>query len=367
MTTPLDALLALNATPNLGPLRLAAILRAFPLAALPAIDAEQLTTVPGVSKTAASRFCELRAECFGAREREQLAQLGGYLLMIGDPRYPPLLATLPDPPPVLYIKGELPCTPMLAIIGSRRATAYGLRQAERIAFVAGALGVCTISGLAQGIDGAAHAATLAGGGKTVAVLGCGLDRPYPPMHVELANRIAHNGAMISEYPLGSPPLAGHFPRRNRIIAGLAAGVLVVEAAARSGSLNTARIALELGREVMAIPSSVEAPTAVGPHQLIREGAALITCIEDILTLLPQLLPLVAPAEPTSPAANEPPLSHDPLQQQLLHLLRRGTFSLDGLIAEVAAPAPRVLACLCLLALAGQVIEHPGQRYGLPAA
>lgn len=374
--TRAELLLTLNATPGLGPLKLQRVLERWGslIEAGGPLGARELIATPGVGKRIAAAFEQRLASGFAARELEALEALGGWLLTPGDPRYPAALEALPDPPQALYARGALPrggagdpWPPALAMVGSRKASSYGLRQAEQIAFTCAALGVPVVSGMARGIDSAAHRGALAAGGPTVAVLGCGVDRPWPDR--QLGEEIAARGLLLSEFPLGAPPLAGHFPRRNRLIAGLALGTLVLEATLRSGSLVTARLALEANRDVLALPGPVDVPGSAGPHQLIREGAALATGAEDVLDLLPGLLPAGARASATSSEGGPDPVAavSDPLQRALLGALRITPQPLGGLLRSVEAPAPRVMAALCLLTLAGQVVEHPGQRFSLPAA
>ncbi|NDC10686.1 MAG: DNA-protecting protein DprA, partial [Oxalobacteraceae bacterium] len=213
-----------------------------------------------------------------------------HVLTLADNHYPKALLNTTDPPPVLYAKGDISLLtrPSVAIVGSRNATTQGMQNAERFAQVLSAAGLTVISGLALGIDAAAHRGALLhtrdtpDGGSTVAVTGTGLDLVYPARHRELAHQIAEAGCLLSEYPLGTPAIASNFPRRNRIISGLAMGVLVVEAAAQSGSLITARSALEQGREVFAIPGSIHSPLSKGCHMLIRQGAKLVESAQDIL-------------------------------------------------------------------------------------
>jgi DNA processing protein len=201
---------------------------------------------------------------------------------LGDPDYPGLLKQIHDPPSRLYVNGRLPVKPMIAIVGSRRATPYGQRAARRLARDLSEVGVVVVSGLARGIDAAAHRGALEGGSPTVAVMATGLDRIYPPEHAELAHAIAQSGAIITEAEPGTLPLPGRFPVRNRIISGLSLGVVVVEAAQRSGALITARMAAEQGRDVFCVPGSIENPLAVGGHQLIKDGAKLVHTVEDVL-------------------------------------------------------------------------------------
>src|SRR5438132_322686 len=210
---------------------------------------------------------------------------------ISDVRYPVLLRNIPDPPPVLYVDGELEPVDgqAVAIVGSRQATLYGIRTARMLAEELSRLGFTIVSGMARGIDRAAHEGALAAGGRTLTVLGCGLDVDYPPHHTQLRGQVAVAGALLTEFPLGSPPLAAHFPRRNRILSGLSLGVVVVEAAEGSGSLITAKLAAEQGREVFAVPGPIDAPTSRGTHGLLKQGAKLTETVDDILEeLLPQL-------------------------------------------------------------------------------
>ncbi|MBB3213602.1 DNA processing protein [Herbaspirillum sp. Sphag1AN] len=290
------------------------------------------------------------------------AALPGHRIMtIGDPDYPPLLRHIADPPILLYLKGctELLSTVGVAVVGSRNATAQGLLHAERFSQAMSEAGVVVISGLALGIDAAAHEGALRGIGGTVAVLGTGIDISYPQRNIALAQRLAESGSgcIVSEYPLGMPPLAANFPRRNRIISGLARAVLVVEAAARSGSLITARMAAEQGRDVLAIPGSIHAPLSKGCHLLIKQGAKLAESIDDILSELGQLpLPNNALAKP-----------HDPsllpgIDEPLLNFIGFDPIDVDSLSARSAMDAANLHARLLMLELEGLVEALPGGRY-----
>ncbi len=223
----------------------------------------------------------------GEKELERLALLGGMALSFADDGYPPLLRQLVDPPPVLYILGhsELLVNPGVAVVGSRAATSYGRRTAFNLARKLAGLSVTVISGLALGIDTESHLGALAGQGSTVAVLGCGLDVIYPRQNQSLYEQIAQRGALVTEYPLGTRPEAFRFPARNRIIAGLGQGVIVVEAAKRSGSLITAQMALDFGREVFAVPGQVDSCKSEGTHWLLQQGAKLVQRVEDIVVEL----------------------------------------------------------------------------------
>jgi len=210
------------------------------------------------------------------------------VVALDNPDYPERLRQIHDPPARLYINGRLPSEPMIAIVGSRHATPYGRRTAHRLARDLSDAGVVVVSGLARGIDAAAHRGALEGKSPTVAVMATGLDRVYPPEHAELAQAIAVSGAVITEAENGTLPLPARFPVRNRIISGLSLGVVVVEAAQRSGALITARMAAEQGREVFCVPGSIENPLAIGGHQLIKDGATLVQTVEDVLDEFPDL-------------------------------------------------------------------------------
>ena len=238
------------------------------------------------------------------RDLERLHALGARLVGAGDPEMPPRLRAIPDPPAVLFLRGDpgaLPA-PQVAVVGSRRATPAGARIARRLASELAARGIVVTSGLAQGVDAEAHRGALEAGGRTVAVLGSSLDRVYPAAHRSLAERIAEQGALVSEFPFGTRPVPWNFPWRNRIISGLSLGVLVVEAADRSGSLITARLAADQGREVFAVPGSILNPLSSGCHRLLRDGAKLVERVEDILEELPagELAALAPGAPPGSP-------------------------------------------------------------------
>jgi len=286
------------------------------------------------------------------------------LLTLHDPAYPRLLAEIPDPPPLLYVQGDpdLLQQPQLAIVGSRNPSASGLANARDFAAFLAAAGLTVTSGLAIGIDGAAHEGALSRG-ASIAVTGTGLDRVYPATHRELAHRLAEQGALISEYAPGTPPRAENFPRRNRIISGLCVGVLVVEATLHSGSLITARLALEQGREVFAIPGSIHNPQARGCHRLIREGAKLVESAQDIFeelgALLGSLRALPAEAGPAAPATNH---GTDPEYAGLLEAMGFDPISVDELIVRTGLTPETVSSMLLLLELEGHVSSAPGGYY-----
>ncbi|MDD2699640.1 MAG: DNA-processing protein DprA [Sideroxydans sp.] len=226
-----------------------------------------------------------------------------HVITIADAEYPKSLLNIPDPPLLLFVKGRLDLlnTPALAVVGSRNASAQGIRNAESFSLSVSEFGLCVVSGLAQGIDTAAHIGGLNGRASSIAVVGTGLDKVYPASNRDLAHLLAHSGAIISEFPLGTPPLAANFPRRNRIISGLGLGCLVVEASIRSGSLITARLAAEQGKDVFAIPGSIHSPHAKGCHHLIKQGAKLVESAKDILEELEQ--PLLGCSLPSTSEEN----------------------------------------------------------------
>ena len=275
-----------------------------------------------------------------------------HLVTCLDPEYPPQLRALPGAPAWLYIKGDpgLLSQPMLAIVGSRNATPQGRRDAHAFAKALAEAGLNIVSGLAEGIDTAAHEGGLEGNGLGIAVVGTGLDRVYPARNRDLAHRLAQGGALVSEFPLGTPPRPGHFPRRNRLISGLALGVLVVEAAPQSGSLITARLAGEQGREVFAIPGSIHSPLAKGCHRLIKEGAKLVESAADILE---ELRWQWAP-----PVINR----SESVDMGLLEHMGPEPVSLDTLAEGTGLTVDRLSAMLLTLELEGRVAQMPGGLY-----
>ena len=243
---------------------------------------KELACVDGISLGLASRLKKHKTPAHVAADYETACNNNCRILCMNDTEYPDMLCEIPDPPPVLYVHGRLPENPYIAIVGSRNATSYGIGNAERIAGELVTAGGCVVSGLARGIDTAAHTGALKKKGQTVAVLGSGLGNIYPPENRKLAYEIALNGAVISEFPYMSPPEPKNFPQRNRIISGLSAGTLVVEAANKSGSLITARLAAEQNREVFALPGSVSSFKSAGTHSLLKQGARLVEGAVDII-------------------------------------------------------------------------------------
>lgn len=321
-----------------------------------AASAESWRQEAGIRPTVASSLTSRDA---AEKVKDQLLSLGVSLIPLWDrERYPALLRSIHDPPTLLYVRGNLPATPSLAVVGSRRASRTGMALTDRICSELAACGITIVSGLARGIDTAAHLGALEGGGLTVGVLGCGIDIIYPPENKRLAARMIERGALMSEYPPGTPPLAGHFPGRNRLISGLCQGVLVVEAAEGSGSLLTVDFALEQGREVFAVPGAVSAETSGGVNRLLKEGAHLVTEARDILDQLwPRSTPVIKHKEP------------DPMEQSLqgeaLSLYRQlgeSPLHVDELARKCGLTPMGVSAILLHLELQGGVRQLPGMRF-----
>jgi DNA processing protein len=354
----LAAWLRLALTTGVGPHAVRRLLAAFALpqnifrqdtdalrAAVPGLRAEALRRVPEGLDAHVDATLAWVAEAPGMRA----------VLSLGDPEYPQALLATDDPPFLLFRMGlgRDRGAPAVAMVGSRNPTAQGLQNAERFARAFAEAGVTVVSGLALGIDGAAHEGALAGAAPgqlaTIAFVGTGLDRVYPRRHHALAHRIVERGWIFSEYLLGTPPLAENFPKRNRLIAALSQGTVVVEAAVQSGSLITARLAADMGREVFAIPGSIHSPQARGCHALLRQGAKLVESAQDVL----EDLKLAAPAPRELQA--EP----DEGEDALLAALGYDPVGLDALIARTGIPAPELQARLLELELAGHVARLPG--------
>lgn len=300
-----------------------------------------------------------------------------WLVTRDDPLYPPLLKRIPDSPVALFVAGDPNSlvAPQIAIVGSRNATAGGLAHARSFAATLSRAGFAITSGLAEGVDGMAHAGCLDAGGATLAVAGTGLDQVYPARHRELAGRIARSGALVSQFPPGIGPLRGNFPARNRIISGMSLGVLVVEAGLKSGSLITARLANEQGREVFAIPGSVHNPLSRGCHRLIRDGARLVETAEEVVEelgplareLAAEIEHLLAPDPPDFPSGLEessgsPHMEDDPEYERLLEAVGFDPTPIDEIIERSQLTPAAVSSMLLMLELNGKVSAHAGGRY-----
>ncbi|MBM4228896.1 MAG: DNA-protecting protein DprA [Gammaproteobacteria bacterium] len=355
--------------------------QAFACALEALLEASRRSGVPGHNFTErlASRARTPLDWAFAERTLTWLRQTPtASLVLLGEPGYPLALASIADPPPVLFARGDpaLLARTQLAVVGSRAATPSGLAFAAELASALCHAGFAVTSGLARGIDGAAHRGALAAAGATLAVLGCGIDRIYPPQHRQLAEQIEATGLVLSELPLGAGPLPHHFPRRNRIISGMAAGLVVVEAGLASGSLLTARAALEQGREVFAVPGAVRNPQARGCHALIREGAMLTESVEDVLTGLPRhVLETLSPATlagelPQAPeSGNDAPgaAAHvtepgDEQARQVLAALDFEPVSASLLVMRTGLTMHTLSSILLTLELSGRVRALPGGAF-----
>jgi DNA processing protein len=369
----LAAWLRLALTPGVGPGSARRLLAAF---ALPEqVFAQEAEALAQVVEAKVVKALAREPEGFA----EQLARTEAWLaaggdasriVTLGDPDYPPPLLNIEDPPILLYLHGaEVDWNAAaVAIVGSRNPTPQGLQNARAFARALAERELVVVSGLALGVDGAAHEGALEGAAgtsragrvATVAVVGTGLDRVYPRRHRDLAHRIAERGVLVSEYPLGTPPLGPNFPRRNRLISGLSLGTLVVEAALQSGSLITARLAAEQGKEVFAIPGSIHSPQARGCHLLLRQGAKLVESAEDVLEDLRLVPPRAHPLPPVAAGSEEPEEAEEEgTDSALLRALGYDPVGLDALIARTGIPAPQLQADLLELELAGEIARLPG--------
>ena len=361
--------LTLVALPGLGCTLIHRLLAAFGSPGQVLAAGKAVARVDGVGGQLAAVFSSRKkldqARCWAEAEYGRICRKNVHLLCYSDPDYPVQLRTIHDPPLLLYCQGNLQCLqePSIAIVGSRAATSYGKRVSSMLAGQLARAGIVVVSGLALGIDGKAHAGVLAAGGTTIAVLGCGLDVVYPRSHAALYEQIRREGLLVSEYPLATRPEGFRFPARNRIISGLAAGVIVVEATCRSGSLITARMALEQGREVFAVPGRIDSKKSEGCHRLLRQGAHLAQSAKDVLDEL-QLAATMH--EPTvAPPAGQ--VSVSDTEQQLLACLDVYPVDIDELAVK-SGFEPAVLHALLLhLELKGLIRQLPGQQYERIAA
>ncbi|MEY3609034.1 MAG: hypothetical protein RLZZ447_1822 [Verrucomicrobiota bacterium] len=367
---PLSAgqcLMILNGLPHIGPVtlhRLLASLGGDPSRVLTA-SREELLQVQGVGPVIADTLRGWTAHFDLAGEEARLRRSGTEFVVAADPTYPRLLREVHDPPIGLYRRGRTPAGQRcLAIVGSRRTTQYGLTVAHTFAAELTRAGFCIVSGLARGIDTAAHEGALAAGGATVAVLGCGVDRVYPPENLGLQRRIEAAGAVLSEFPFGRPTDRQSFAMRNRIVSGMSEAVIVVESGVSGGAMITARFAGEQGRLLFAVPGRVDQPTSAGCHQLIRDGATLLTTVDELLSELSYLdgmHPRIA-SPPPLPGATVPP-GLDAEARALLGRLREGAMLGPDALAEAAGlPVAQVCAALLRLELTRLVVRHPDGSY-----
>jgi DNA processing protein len=325
-----------------------------------------LRDVAGVGAKLAGKIARARGENDAVAEMSLCRSLDVRPIPRASDEYPRMLGDIPDPPSLVYARGTIEPTDQLAIaiVGSRRCTPYGLRIAERLASALARVGLTIVSGLARGIDSAAHRGALSAGGRTIAVLANGLSEIYPPEHDGLAREVSDSGALISETPMRQGPLAELFPRRNRIISGLCLGVVVVEATPRSGSLSTARHALDQNREVFAVPGPVDSLPSRGCHSLLRDGATLVESVDDILEQLGPLVREVRPGPgPDGPTVRHPvELTLSDQERMLLGRLESGPVAVDSLIIETGLTVSQVMATLSVLEMRRLVRRLPGPQF-----
>ncbi|CAK9028404.1 Protein Smf [Durusdinium trenchii] len=355
------ALLQLNHVPGIGPRILSLLLARFGSAeAVFEASGRELLEIQGVGPklsaaiTAARHFDDARKEWRRCGEKDVT------LLFRSQSEYPEPLRQIPDPPTVLYVHGTIEPADGVAvgIVGSRHCTAYGRRQAHRLAAGLARAGVTVVSGLARGIDAAAHQGALEAEGRTLAVLATGLFKMYPPEHVDLATSIRDRGAVVTESPLDRGPLPGLFPQRNRIISGLSRGVIIVEAGRRSGALHTARHAMEQGREVFAVPGRIDSRASEGCHDLLRDGATLVRGVDDVLEALGPLSEPVA-SEDGTVLLSPRELGLNPQEQEVLQLIGLQPTPIDQVLATTALDSSRALATITVLEMKRLVQRHPG--------
>jgi DNA processing protein len=323
----------------------------------------ELQRVPGLDKTIIEALVNFSGWEQIETEVRRIRQAGVTVVPFTDGRYPARLRTIADPPPLLYVKGAIRAEDdkAIAVVGSRSASDYGRKVTRDLCRGLAALGFTIVSGLARGIDGTAHETALSSGGRTIAVLGSGVDRAYPPEHQMLYRRIGENGAVVSELPVGMRPMAFNFPSRNRLISGLSLGVVVVEATEKSGSLITARLAVEQGREVFAVPGEVGSSRSRGAHRLIRQGAKLVETVEDIIEeIAPQLLT----RDGDSAKYQRRPLPQNVSEEvkKIFNLLQERSLQIDEIIEGSGFTSSRVSEILLDLELQGYLRQLPGKRY-----
>jgi len=360
---------------GVGPVTFAKLIKRFgsPHQALGA-SVSELSKIDGIGFKTAEQIAATRDKFETGKELELAEKLGVWLINLQDNRYPPVLKQIYDPPPVLYIKGTLARESNLAIsiVGTRRCSLYGQEQASRLAHLLASAGFTIVSGMARGIDTAAHQGALAAKGRTIAVQGCGLANIFPPENKKLFELIAESGACVSELPLQCEPLSENFPPRNRIIAGLSLGTIIIEAPLNSGAMITAGAALDNNREVMAVPGKIDSPLSKGAHQLIKQGAKLVESIEDVMEALgyigEQLQSHVTAAAAEASEKVEVSLfdaSHFKLTDEEKNIYRgldKEPLHIDQIIADTDLPAGTVNAGLVSLQLKGLIKQLPGNLF-----
>jgi len=360
---------------GIGPVTFAKMIKHFGSAErILGASVSELAKIDGIGYKTAERIASTREKFDAGAELELARKLGVWLVNLADERYPPVLKQIYDPPPVLYVKGSLGRQDNLAmsIVGARHCSLYGQEQASRFAHFLGSAGFTICSGMARGIDTAAHQGALSAGGRTIAVQGCGLSRIFPPENKKLFELISESGACVSELPLEAEPLAVNFPPRNRIIAGLSLGTIVVEAELRSGALITAKAALDYDREVMAIPGKIDSPLSRGAHQLIKQGATLIESVEDVMEALGQIgeqleehvsnAATEASARAEQPLFDKSQLKLSDAEKKIYDYLTKEPSHIEQIIADTNLTPGIVNATLISLRLKGLIKQLPGSLF-----
>lgn len=360
-----DALIALNMVENVGPIRLRQLLDHFGSAtAILGASAGQLLAVPGIGDETAGAITGWRVRVDLEAELRRIEEFDASVVTLVDPEYPALLREIYDPPIVLYVKGSLlpRDRQAIALVGSRQTTAYGLEVARRLGYQLGLAGITVVSGGARGIDTAAHQGALAAGGRTLCVLGTGPNLVFPPENAGLYARIAEQGAVLTQFPFNRPADRQSFPIRNRIVAGLTLGTVVVEANLASGALITAQFATDYNRQVFAVPGRIDSPRSKGCHDLLKKGARLCEGIDDILGEFEYLFP--PPRRPESPAETGqlPALELSEAETKILETITDTEADLDEVIRRSGLPAARVSVTLLGLEMKRLVRQLPGKRF-----
>lgn len=358
-----EALIAFNMVEGIGPVRvreLQAVLGS--LSEVANASVQEWTRAKGVGKVLAEKIQAKLGSVDIAAEEKAASKLGARIVTQVDDEYPEALKSIHDPPLALYVKGTLDSADRhaLAVVGSRRCTHYGTQVADRLSFQLAKQGYTVVSGLARGIDAAAHQGAIKGGGRTFAVLGTGIDQIYPPEHAGLAEDITAHGALLTEFPIGFRPTRQSFPQRNRVVAGLVQGILVAEASRGSGALMTVDFATEFGRQVFAVPGRIDNPSAGGCNELIQNGAKLVTDIDDILEEFEYLIP-PKPEGREDPEVTKPQVQLTPDETKILEVMGRSELTQDEVIRASGLTASAVATALLTLEMKRQVLSLPGRK------
>jgi len=359
--------LTINGIPNVGPVTIKKLWEAFgSIKAAWQASEKSIFRIEGISKPAVRAFLENRDKISLDAELESVGKSNVNVLTFDHKEYPAGLLNIYDPPPVVYIKGQLPKNDekTVAIVGTRKASRYGRETARKLAYELASLGFTIVSGLASGIDTAAHEGALEAGGKTVAVFGCGVDIIFPSANRRLSERIVDSGALLSEFPMGTKPEKGTFPRRNRIISGLSLGTIVVEGHYDSGAMITAKYAVDQGREVFAVPGNVALDQSKGPHWLIKNGAKLVEDVDDVLEELNMVRPKIKNDETRmmNQCANYSNLNDE--EQRIVKVLSLEPKYIDNISQETGLPIPEVSSRLMLLEVRKIICQLPGKMFVL---